>query len=353
MIINRRTALLSFGTFIAGLGAAPSFALAETLAEMEAAARKEGDIVSLGLPNDWANWGGQWDAIMKKYGVTHTDTDMSSAEELAKFEAEKANASADIGEVGLEFGPIAAKKGLSIPYKPTNWDKIPAWAKDEEGHWMLGYTGTISFIINKNVKNPPKSWADLLTGDYKVAVGDVGKAAQSNALVLAAAIALGGGEDNLQPALDLFAKLAEQKRLLTIGANPGNMEKGEIEVGIVWDFNALNYRNLVGKDKFDVLIPSDGSVTSGYTTTINAYAKRPNIAKMVREHIFTEEGQITFARGFARPILIDSITLPADVAENVLPAEQYAKARPVNATLWMDSAKTLGRQWQEQVLSKM
>jgi len=56
---------------------------------------------------------------------------------------------------------------------------------------------------------------------------------------------------------------------------------------------------------------------------------------------------------FARPILIDSITLPADVAENVLPAEQYAKARPVNATLWMDTAKTLGRQWQEQVLSKM
>ncbi len=159
MNINRRTALLSIGTFIAGLGAAPSFALAETLAEMEAAARKEGDIVSLGLPDDWANWGGQWNAIMAKYGVTHTDTDMSSAEELAKFEAEKANASADIGEVGLEFGPIAAKKGISAPYKPTNWDKIPAWAKDEEGHWMLGYTGTISFIISKKVKNPPKSWA--------------------------------------------------------------------------------------------------------------------------------------------------------------------------------------------------
>ena len=61
---------------------------------------------------------------------------MSSAEELAKFEAEKANASADIGEIGLEFGPIAAKKGISVPYKTTNWDKIPAWAEDEEGHWM-------------------------------------------------------------------------------------------------------------------------------------------------------------------------------------------------------------------------
>src|SRR5262245_8467723 len=356
MLITRRTFTLGL---LSSFAVIPSFALtapsasAQSLAEMEEAARTEGMVVSPGLTDDWANWGGQWKDIMAKYNVTHTDTDMSSAEELAKFEAEKANASADIGEVGIEFGPIAAKKGISAPYKPQNWDKIPDWAKDPEGHWMLGYTGTISFIVSKKVANPPKTWSDLVQGDYKVAVGDVGKAAQSNALVLAAAIALGGGEDNLQPALDLFAKIAEQKRLLTIGANPGNMEKGEIEVGIVWDFNALNYRNIVGKEKFDVWIPSEGSVISGYTTTINAYAKRPNIARMVREYIFTEQGQINFAKGFARPILIDHIKLPPDVAENVLPAEQYAKARPVNSELWNNAAKQLGRQWQEQVLSKM
>lgn len=352
MLITRRTTLLGLLS-TTSLAFLPTPAGAQTLAELEEAARKEGEIVSLGCPDDWANWGAQWKGIMAKYGVKHTDTDMSSAEELQKFEAEKANASADFGEIGIEFGPIAAKKGISQPYKPTNWEKIPAWAKDEEGHWMLGYTGTISFIVSKKVANPPKTWSDLASGDYKVAVGDVGKAAQSNALVLAAAIALGGGEDNLQPALDLFAKLAEQKRLLTIGANPGNMEKGEIEVGIVWDFNGLNYRNLVGKDKFDVFIPAEGSVISGYTTTINAYSKRPNIAKMTREFIFTEEGQINFARGFARPILIDHITLPPDAAENVLPKEQYAKARPVNSELWMDAAKKLGRAWQDQVLSKM
>ena len=63
---------------------------------------------------------------------THTDTDMSSAEELAKMEAEKANASADIAEVGIEFGPIAQKKGISAPYKPATWDKIPDWAKGTE-----------------------------------------------------------------------------------------------------------------------------------------------------------------------------------------------------------------------------
>jgi putative spermidine/putrescine transport system substrate-binding protein len=55
---------------------------------LEAKARAEGTIISLGCPDDWANWGAQWKAITTKYGVTHTDTDMSSAEELQKFESE-------------------------------------------------------------------------------------------------------------------------------------------------------------------------------------------------------------------------------------------------------------------------
>ena len=326
---------------------------AQTMDEMIATAKSEGQIVSLGMPDDWANWGEMWKAITAKYGVTHTDTDMSSAEELAKFEAEKSNASADIGEVGLEFGPIAVTRGLSQPYKTSNWDAIPAWAKDADGHWALGYTGTISMLISKTVANPPKTMADLLTGDYKVSVGEVGKAAQANAAVLAVAIALGGGEDNLAPAIEFFGKLAEQGRLLPVNASVANMEKGEVQVSLVWDFNALAWRDIVGKDKFDVVIPADGSVTSGYTITINAYAKRPNIAKLTREFAFSEEGQIIFAKGYARPILIDQITLPPEALEKVLPSEQYAKARPINAVLWADAAKQLTKMWQEQVAPKM
>jgi putative spermidine/putrescine transport system substrate-binding protein len=333
--------------------AIPTIAYAETIDELAAAAKQEGQIVSLGMPDDWANWGEMWKAVIAKYGVTHTDTDMSSGEILAKFEAEKSNPSADIGEVGLEFAPVAIKKGLSQPFKTTNWDKIPSWARDADGHWALGYTGTIAFLISKSVKNPPKTFADLLTGDYKVSIGEVGKAAQSNAAVLAGAVAMGGNESNLQPAMDFFGKLAGQKRLLPVNASVPLMEKGEIEVAIVWDFNALSWRDLAGKDKWDVVIPSDGSVTSGYTTTINAYAKRPAIAKLVREFAFTDEGQAIFARGYARPILIDQIKLPPDAAAKMLPADQYAKAKPIDGAVWPDTARTLTRMWQESVASMM
>ena len=48
-------------------------------------AKAEGQINSVGMPDDWANWRGSWAAVSEKYGLTHEDTDMSSAEELSTF----------------------------------------------------------------------------------------------------------------------------------------------------------------------------------------------------------------------------------------------------------------------------
>ena len=65
----------------------------------------------------------------------------------------------------------------------------PDWAKDKDGNWALAYTGTIAFIINNDlVKEQPKSWADLRSGNYRVTIGDVGIAARANSGVLSAAL---------------------------------------------------------------------------------------------------------------------------------------------------------------------
>ena len=100
-------------------------------------------------------------------------------------------------------------------------------------------------------------------------------------------------------------------------------------------------------------IPSDVSVTSGYTTTINAQAKRPNSAKLAHEFLQSNEAHILFAMGYARPIRIDHITLPAEAAAKVLPSEQYTKARTINAVLWSDAANILAKMWQEQVATRL
>ncbi|MCJ8169864.1 ABC transporter substrate-binding protein [Atopomonas sediminilitoris] len=343
-----------FSLSLLGLSLSANLALANTtdLSALEQAARAEGQVSSVGMPDSWANWKDTWQDLAKHYGLEHMDTDMSSAQEVAKFAAEKEQATADIGDVGEAFGPIAVQQGVTQPYKPSTWADIPAWAKDQDGHWALAYTGTIAFIVNKKlVKQAPTSWADLRSGSYKVSVGEVGVASQANNAILAAAFATGGNEKDLSPALDLFADLAKQKRLSLNNPVVANLEKGEVEVGILWDFNALGYRDQIDRERFAVVIPSDGSVTSGYTTIINKFAKNPNAAKLAREYIFSDAGQINLARGYARPIRADKLTLPEDVAAKLLPNAQYAKARPIRDTqAWEQSAKRLPRQWQEHVV---
>jgi putative spermidine/putrescine transport system substrate-binding protein len=322
---------------------------------LEQAARAEGAVNSVGMPDSWANWKDTWADLEKIYGLKHMDTDMSSAQEIAKFAAEKDNASADIGDVGAAFGAIAVQQGVTQPFKPSTWEQIPAWAKDADGNWMLAYTGSIAFIVNKQlVKDVPHSWADLRKGKYKVAIGDVSAAAQAVNGVLAAAIANGGDESNIQPGLDLFAELAEQGRLGLSNPTIQTLEKGEVEVGIVWDFNGLSYRDQIDPSRFEVLIPSDGSVISGYTTVINKYAKHPNAAKLAREYILSDAGQINLAKGNARPIRAEHLTLPAEVQAKLLPNAQYAKVQPIkDAKVWEATAKALPQLWQEHVIINM
>ncbi|CAM5401142.1 ABC transporter substrate-binding protein OS=Lysinibacillus sphaericus OX=1421 GN=LS41612_17370 PE=4 SV=1 [Lysinibacillus sphaericus] len=75
-----------------------------TLDEITEKAKQEGTVNSVGMPDTWANWVETWQELETEYTLKHQDTDMSSAEELAKFEAEKDDATADIGDVGIAFG---------------------------------------------------------------------------------------------------------------------------------------------------------------------------------------------------------------------------------------------------------
>ncbi|OCH41091.1 ABC transporter substrate-binding protein [Aliivibrio fischeri] len=343
--------LLTSATLLVTTLSTPLMAKEANIQSLVNAAQKEGQVYSVGMPGSWANWKDTWNDLNKLYGLKHQDTDMSSAQEIAKFAAEKNNATADIGDVGFAFARVAVKKGVTQAYKPTTWDSIPDWAKDKDGHWALAYTGTISFISNnKLVKNPPTSWDDLLEGNYKVSVGDVGVAAQANNAVLAAAFAKGGDESNLKPAIKFFAELAKQGRLSYTDPGLANLEKGEVEVALLWDFNALNYRDKLGRDRFSVNIPQDGSVISGYTTIINKFAKNPNSAKLAREYIFSDQGQINLAEGYARPIRSD-VVLPQSIQDKLIPNDQYTNVQPVSDfKAWERSARKLPRQWQENVL---
>ncbi|MEG0844408.1 MAG: ABC transporter substrate-binding protein [Romboutsia sp.] len=321
-----------------------------TLDQIQEKAKEEGKLASLGMPDSWANWVETWEEIESKYLIDHNDTDMSSAEEIAKMESEKSKPTSDIGDVGIVFGPIAENKDLTLQYKTSYWDEIPDWAKDDNGDWVVGYTGSIAIITDKTkVKNSPKTWEDIKNGYFKVTVGDVTKATQAQNAVLSAAFAYGGDETNIQPGVDFFQQLAKDGRISLGDAKPANIEKGEIEVAFLWDFNALNYADQIDRDRFDITILDEASVMSGYATIINKYAPNPHAAMLAREYILSDEGQINLAKGYARPIR--NVELPKEVEEKLLDSSEYTNVKTINNyKAWEETAAKLPQKWQQEVL---
>lgn len=324
--------------------------------EIAEKAKEDGEVNSVGMPDTWANWGETWTEIEEKYGIKHTDTDMSSAEEIALFANEASDATKEIGDVGQSFGPVAEEQGVTLPYKTSYWDSVPDWAKDDDGDWIIGYYGTITFITNKNlVEDAPTSWQDVLEGDYTLTIGDVSVATQAQSGLLSAAIAFGGDESNIQPGLDFFKTLAEEGRLDMGDTSVARLEKGEIEVAVLWDYNSLGYRSQIMENNpdanFEVSVPSDGAIQSGYCTIINKYTKRPYAAAVAREFILSDEGQINLAKGYARPIR-DDVELPEDVKASLLPDDQYTNARFIeDQEAWDKAVADLSSSWQEEVVA--
>ena len=317
------------------------------IADLVTKAKAEGALNSYGMPPDWTNFGAIWDKFLPTYGLTHTDTDMSSAEEIQKFDAEKNNPVSDQGDIGIQFGPVAVSSGTVQPYKPTRWDLIPDYAKDPDGNWMCWYTGTISFAVNTAlVPNVPKSWADLLKPEYKgtVAISDPRNAAQGSMTVLAAALANGGSETNIDPGLKYFDDLNKAGNLTSVAPSKANIEKGEAKISILWDYNALPVRDDLAAASpavpIEVVIPSDGTTQAPYCHIINKYAAHPNAAKLFREYILTDEAQVLQAQKYARP-LVKGVQIPADLASKFPAESQYAAVKPIND--WKAAAAAVSR----------
>jgi putative spermidine/putrescine transport system substrate-binding protein len=103
----------------------------------------------------------------------------------------------------------------------------------------------------------------------------------------------------------------------------------------------------------EIHIPTDGSVASGYITIINKYAPHPAAAALVREYLFSDEGQINVARAGARPVR--DVELPADVVANMIPEAEYTNVlRTIDFQQdWITASATIGDLWDEYVTPYM
>ena len=317
-------------------------ASAQSMDELVAAAKKEGQLTVIALPHDWCGYGGLIDGFKKKYGLTinELNPDAGSGDEIEAIKANKGNKgpqAPDVIDVGLSFGPTAKADGLIQPYKVATWASIPDSAKDADGFWYGDYYGVLAFEVNKDiVKTSPTDWADLLKPEFKNSValaGDPRASSQAIQGVYAAGLSAAGGDAAKAGAagLDFFAKLNKAGNFVPVIGKAASLAQGATPVVIRWDYNALADRDtLKGNPPVDVVVPKTGVVAGVYVQAISAYAPHPAAAKLWMEYLYSDEGQIGWLKGYCHPIRFNDLAakgkIPADLLAKLPPAEAYSKA---------------------------
>jgi putative spermidine/putrescine transport system substrate-binding protein len=292
------------------------------------AAKKEGMVVSFDTGPTWANWAAQFAAFKRRYpDVEIVYNDLGSAATVVALEKARNRPQADTAYYFAASGVDAAKKGVVAPFKPVNFDKLPAVFREPDGRWFTIHSLTIAFVVNtKLVKNVPQSWDDLLKPEYKNSVVylDPRSTGVGQVLVFATNFASGGDMNNVQPGLDYLGKLHKSGNVLRVlGTTPyAQFVKGEIPIWISYENDGLKAKHTDGLgDAVAVVIPKEASAAAPYGISLVEKGPNPNAGKLWLNFIMTEYGQGIFAQGFVRPA-VPGVKLPEAVADKLPPAPQ-------------------------------
>lgn len=285
-----------------------------------AAAKKEGTLNVIALPDDWANYGKIIAAFKAKYGLTvnSANPNGSSADEIKAADDNKGQDTApDVFDLGAAVA--LANTAKFAPYKVANWGDIPDGNKEPTGLWVNDYTGSMSIGYNSNKYPKPTSLDDLLKPDYKGAVainGDPTQAGAAFAAVGLATVQSGGTLDNFQPGIDYFAKLNKAGNFLTVDPTPATIASGETGVVFDWSYNNLAAAATVPGWKVTTL-PGTAYI-SYYNQAINLDAPHPAAARLWEEFVYSPEVQNLFLASGAYPVTIDAMTKAGTVDQSAL-----------------------------------
>jgi len=294
-----------------------------------AAAKAEGELNVITLPNDWCNYGVMMETFSTKYGIKVNSLlpDGGSADELQAIidnKESKGPQAPDVIDVGPAYGPLAKEQGLLAPYKVATWDTMTG-DKDADGYYYTDYNGVMVFEVNTDVvTDVPQDWADLLDEKYEgqIAIaGDPRASNQAAQTVYAAALANGGDLDNIQPGLDFFKQLNAKGNLLPLIADSGPIAKGETPITFQWNYlAAANKDNFAGNPEIEIVYPKSVNWGGYYLQAVSAYAPHPAAARLWEEFLYSDEGHLIWMGGYCAPARL------ADMLErDVVPAELVAK----------------------------
>lgn len=209
---------------------------------------------------------------------------------------------ADVVTLALAYDIDAiVEKGKSLP---QNWQ-----TKFERN--SSPYTSTIVFLVRKDNPKKIKDWDDLIRSDVKVITPNPKTSGGARWNYLAAwgyALEKYGSEEK---AREFVGKLFANVPVLDSGARGSTntfVQRGLGDVLLAWENEAFLAVNELGKDKFDIIVPSISILAEPPVAVVERVANKRGtevVAKEYLSYLYSKEGQRVAGKNYYRPTDIE------------------------------------------------
>lgn len=209
---------------------------------------------------------------------------------------------ADVVTLALAYDIDAiVEKGKALP---QNWQ-----TKFERN--SSPYTSTIVFLVRKDNPKKIKDWDDLIRSDVKVITPNPKTSGGARWNYLAAwgyALEKYGSEEK---AREFVGKLFANVPVLDSGARGSTntfVQRGLGDVLLAWENEAFLAVNELGKDKFDIIVPSISILAEPPVAVVEKVASKrgtESVAKEYLSYLYSKEGQRVAGKNYYRPTDVD------------------------------------------------
>jgi sulfate/thiosulfate transport system substrate-binding protein len=170
------------------------------------------------------------------------------------------------------------------------------------------YTSTVVFLVRKGNPKGIKDWADLIRPGVAVITANPKTSGGARWNYLAAwGYALKHSNNDQAKAKDFVSKLYKNVPVLDAGARGSTItfvERGIGDVLIAWENEALLSVRELGKDKFEIVIPSISILAEPPVAVVDKivdFRGTRAVAEEYVKYLYSEEGQKIAAKHYYRP----------------------------------------------------
>ena len=189
-----------------------------------------------------------------------------------------------------------------------NAGMIQSGWKEELPDDSAPYTSTIVFLVRKGNPKNIQDWDDLIRDDVDVITPNPKTSGGARWNYLAAWAYAQKIYNNDEEKMEAFIKKLYQNVLvLDSGARSATtsfVENGQGDVLIAWENEALLATHELGKDKFEIVTPSESILAEPTVSVVDKVVEKKDtkaVAEAYLKYLYSPEGQEIAAKNFYRP----------------------------------------------------